>query len=95
MIYILPWTTNAKSTKKKKHFQGYYIQSRRNFKDSSKTSLKIQGLFKTVRALDHDILSDVKLLIVNRDFGLFFFFFFLKKALIYMVKDNCTQIVYF
>ena len=64
---------------KKKHFQGYYIQSRRNFKDSSKTSLKIQGLFKTVRALDHDILSDVKLFIANRDFGLFFFF--LKKKL--------------
>jgi len=45
MIYILSWTTK----KHQKHLPGHYIQSWRKFKDFSRTSPKIQGLFKNVR----------------------------------------------
>ena len=67
MIQILPWTTKKASkntfqaTKfKVEEIQGLYkdlhrhlrtFQGKMEFKDFSRTSPKIQGLFKTVRAL--------------------------------------------
>ena len=47
MTYILSWTTK----KCQNLFPGHYIQSWRKFKGFSRTSPKIQGLFKTVWTL--------------------------------------------